>query len=136
MCVCVPLSRFRRLSGGGGVVLTSLALDGCFGMVSDGFQTQKRGSWIPGKSVQKESWRVRSQLMGERRGHVNSAQSRMCTGLRGKYRQAIAAWTGEGSTGSSTSSGEEERRNKSLEAVNKELRVRLGALEKKEREGV
>ena len=44
----MPLSRFRRLSGVG-VVLTSLALDWCSGMVSDGFQTQKRGSWIPGK---------------------------------------------------------------------------------------
>ena len=33
--------------------------------------------------------------------------------------------------GSSTSSGEEERRNTSLEAENKELRARLEALEKK-----
>ena len=46
--LCVPLSRVRRLSGVG-VVLASLALDGCFGMVSDGFQTQKRGSWISEK---------------------------------------------------------------------------------------
>ena len=46
----VPLSRFRRLSGVGvGVVLTSLALDWCSRMVSDGFQTQKRCSWIPGR---------------------------------------------------------------------------------------
>ena len=55
--------------------------------------------------------------------------------LRGKYRQAIAARSGEWSTGSSTSSGEEERRNESLEAENKELRARLEALEKKEGEG-
>ena len=34
--LCVPLSLFLRLSGVG-VVLASLALDGCFGMVSDGF---------------------------------------------------------------------------------------------------
>ena len=48
-CVCVvSLSRFGRLSGVG-VVLTSLALDWCSRMLSDGFQTQKRGSWIPGK---------------------------------------------------------------------------------------
>ena len=41
-------SRFRRLSGVG-VVLTSLAHDRFSGMVSDGFQAQKRCSWIPGK---------------------------------------------------------------------------------------
>ena len=35
-------------------------------------------------------------------------------GLRGKYRQAIAASTGEWSTGSSTSSGEEDRKSKSF----------------------
>ena len=46
VCVCVvPLSRFQRLSGVG-VVLTSLALDWCSRMVSDGFQTQKMSSWI------------------------------------------------------------------------------------------
>ena len=55
-CFCVvSLSRFRRLSGVG-VVLTSLVLDWCSGMVSDGFQTQKRSSWSRVKSVQKESW--------------------------------------------------------------------------------
>ena len=43
-------------------------------------------------------------------------------GLRGKYRQVNAAKTGEWSTGSSTSSGEEDKRTKSLEAENKELR--------------
>ena len=48
-CVCVvSLSRFGRLSGVC-VVLPSLALDWCSRMVSDGFQTQKSGSWIPGK---------------------------------------------------------------------------------------
>ena len=36
-------------------------------------------------------------------------------GLCGKYRQAVAARTGEWSTGSSTSSGEENRKDKSLE---------------------
>ena len=34
---------------GVGVVLASLALDWCSGMVSDGFRTQKKVSWIPGK---------------------------------------------------------------------------------------
>ena len=51
--LCVPLSRFQRLTGVG-VVLTSLALDGCSGMVSDDFQTQKR-VLDPGESVCRES---------------------------------------------------------------------------------
>ena len=46
----MPLSRSWRLSFlGAGVVFAALALVWCFGMVSDGFQTQGRGSWIPGK---------------------------------------------------------------------------------------
>ena len=57
-------------------------------------------------------------------------------GLREKYRQAVAAKKGEWSTGSSTSSGEEDRRAKSLEAENKEFRARIEALERKEGEGV
>ena len=54
-------------------------------------------------------------------------------GLRGKYWQALAARTGDWSTGSST--WEEDGKSKSLEAENKELRARLEALEKKEGEG-
>ena len=57
------------------------------------------------------------------------------TGLRGKYRQAIAARTGEWSTGASTSSVEEDRKSKSLEAEHKELWARIEALEKKGGEG-
>ena len=57
-------------------------------------------------------------------------------GLCGKYRQAVAAKNGEWSRGSSTSSGEEDRRTKSVEAENKELRARSEALEKMEGEGV
>ena len=57
-------------------------------------------------------------------------------GLRGKYRQAVAARNGEWSKGSSTSSGEEDTRAKILEVENKELRARIEALEKKEGEGV
>ena len=41
-----------------------------------GFQTQRRGSWIPGKERAEKSWRVRSRLMGERSGHVNLVQGR------------------------------------------------------------
>ena len=56
-------------------------------------------------------------------------------GLRGKYRKAIAARTEDWSTGSSTSSGEEDRKSKSLEADKNELRARIEALEKKGGEG-
>ena len=45
----------------------------------------------------------------------------------GLYRQAVAAKSGEWSTGSSTSSGEEDRKTGSLEAENKELRARIDA---------
>ena len=56
-------------------------------------------------------------------------------GLRGKYRQATAARTGEWSTGSWTSSREEDRKPKNLEAEHKELWTRIEALEKKGGEG-
>ena len=51
-------------------------------------------------------------------------------GLRGL---PIAARTGEWSAGSSTSSGEEDRKSKSLEAEIEELRARFEALEKEGR---
>ena len=54
-------------------------------------------------------------------------------GLRGKYRQAIAGRTGEWSAVSLTSSREEERKSKSLEAGNNELRARLEDLEERRR---
>ena len=57
-------------------------------------------------------------------------------GVRGKHRKAIAARTGGWSTGSSTSSGEEGRKSKSLEAENQELRARIEALERRGGEGV
>ena len=53
-------------------------------------------------------------------------------GLQGKYGQAVAAKSGEWSTGSSTSSGGGRQKSSSLEAENKELRARIDALEKKE----
>ena len=60
-------------------------------------------------------------------------------GLRGKYGQAVAARTGELSTGSSTSSGEEERKSKSQEAEIKSFGPKLITIgsggEKKRREG-
>ena len=51
------------------------------------------------------------------------------------YRQAIAARTGEWSTGSSTSSGEEDRKSKYLEAENKELRAKQEHYQKQNGEG-
>ena len=54
------------------------------------------------------------------------------SGWRGKYRQAVAAKSGEWSTGSSTSSGEEDKRARRLEAGNKELGARIDAFEKKD----
>ena len=139
-------SRFRRLSCGG-VVLTSLALDE-FSEWSAMVSKLRRG--VLGsqeRSELKEYWQMQSRLMGEGSGRANSVQNRMCwtrwrcrrccsnipAGLQGKYRQAVAAKSGEGSTGSSTSSGEEDRKTRSLEAENKELRARSDAMEKKER---
>ena len=146
--LCVSLSRFQRLSGVG-VVLTSLALDWCSGMVSDGFQTQKRGSWIPGKERAERvlgseisiDGRKECKFCSESNVSTMRRRCRRCyhdipAGLRGKYRQAIAARTGEWSTGSSTSRGEEDRKSKSLEAENQELRARIEVLEKEEGEGV
>ena len=51
--------------------------------------------------------------------------------LYGKCKQAIAAKSGDWSTGSSGSGGEEERKARSLEAENKEHRARIGAMGKK-----
>ena len=45
---CVVSSRFQRLSCGG-CCLYFITSRRVFGMVSDGLQAQKRGSWIPGK---------------------------------------------------------------------------------------
>ena len=52
--------------------------------------------------------------------------------LHGKHRQAVAAKSGDWSTGLSVSSGEEDRKARSLDAENKELRARIDAVEKKE----
>ena len=78
-----------------------------------------RGS--KGESVQKESCCSESNVWT--RWRCKRCYHEIPAGSHGKYRQAIAARTGEWSTGSSTSSGEEERKSKSLEAEN---RVRPG----------
>ena len=62
-----------------------------------------------------------------RRCHTN-----IPAGLGSKYWKAVAARTGEWSTGCSTSSGEEDRKSKSQEAEIKELRVKVEHHEKTE----
>ena len=74
--------------------------------------------------------------MCERRWRCRRCHHDIEAGLRGKNRQAVAARNGDWSTGSSTSSGEEDWRTKGLEAENKELLARLEALEKKEGDAV
>ena len=75
--LCVPC----RDSGGCLVLVLSLlhwlstGVPGCFAMVSK-LRRRVRGS--RGKSMQTESWRVRSRLMGERSGCANSDQSQVC----------------------------------------------------------
>ena len=115
-------------------------------MVSDGFQAQKWGSWTPGKeraervlanaiSIDgRKEWTCKfcSESNVWTRWRCRRCYSNILVGLQGKYRQAVVAKSGERSTGSSTSSGEEDRKARSLEAENKELRARIDALEKKE----
>ena len=66
------------------------------------------------------------------RWRCNRCYHNIPASLYGKYKQAIAAKSGDWSTGSSGSSGEEERKSRSLEAENKELRARIEAMVKKE----
>ena len=125
-----------------------LSKDFWSGMGSDGFQAERRGSWILGKERAERVLAGAISIDG-RKEWVSKFCSesnvwtkwrcRRCyndipAGLRGKYSQAIAASTRECSTGSSTSSGEEDRKSRSQEAENKELRARLEALQKKEGE--
>ena len=97
----MPLSRSQRLSVH--VVFAALAFELWSRMGSDGCQTQRRGvrgSWE--RSVRRKCWQVPSRLMEGRYGSVNSVPNlRRCNnnipaGLRRKYRQAVAARTGEG----------------------------------------
>ena len=126
------------------LVLVLSFLNWCSRVVSDGFQAQKRvrGSWV--KSGQKESWQMRSRLMGERSGRANSVQNRMCgrSGVAGAV--TVTSLQGcAGSTGRRSPRGREsglhplqrragrKTKTRSLEAENKELRARIDALEKK-----
>ena len=82
------------------------------------------------------TWKFCSESNVWTRWRCRRCDSDIPARLRGKHRQAVAARLGERSTGSTTSSGEEDRKTRSLEAKNKELGARIGALEKKGGEGV
>ena len=115
-------------------------------MVSEGFQTQRRGSWIPGKERaervlasavsidERKEWTCKfcSESNVWTRWRCRRCYHNIPAGSRGKYRQAFAARSGEWSTGSSASSGEEDRKSKSLDAEHEELRARIEALETNE----
>ena len=112
-----------------------------FGMVSDGFQAQERGSWVPGKERAERVLANATSIDGRKEWTCKfCSESNVWTRWRcrrcysnisaEKHRQAVAAKSGEWSAGSSTSSGEEDRKARSLEADNKELRARIDALEK------
>ena len=102
----------------------------------------KRSDGVRGsqeRSVRRKCWQVPLRLMEGRSGSVNSVPIPVCgrdggegvvaTTSRqdggGKYRQAVAARTGEGSTGPSSSSGEEDKKYTSQEAEIKELRAQV-----------
>ena len=70
-----------------------------------------------------------------RRWRCKRCYNNIPAGLRGKYRQAVAARTGEWSTGSSTSIGEEDGKSKSQEAEIKELRAKVEHYQKQNGEG-
>ena len=76
----------------------------------------RRGSWIPGKERAEKVLASAVSIDGRKEWTCRRCYRDIPAGLRGEYMQAIVARNGEWSTGSSTSSGEEERRNKSLEA--------------------
>ena len=92
LCCVVLLLRFPRLSGAD-VVLAALALDWCSGMVSDGFQTQRRGSWILAKERAEQRWRI---------GFVNSVLNQMCerSGVAGDATTTSSRAAGKGQAGS------------------------------------
>ena len=127
-----------------GVVFTALALSWFSVMVSDGFQTQRRGSWILAKERAeivlagviaidgRKEWICKfcSESNVWTRWRCRRCYKNIPAGLRSKHRQAVAARTRELSARSSTSSGKEDRKSKSLEAENGELRARIEALEK------
>ena len=114
----------------------SLQTDFRSGMVGDGFHSQRRRSWIPGKERAERVLATATSIDGRpewvcefvwTRWRCRRCYDDIPAGLRGK---AIAARTGRWSTGCSTSSGDEGGKSKSLESENKWIRARLEALPK------
>ena len=112
----------------------------------DGFQTQRRGSWILGRERAERVLAGAIALDGRKewickfcsesnvwtRWRCRRCYHNIPAGLRGKYRQAVAAKSGEGSTGSSTSSGEEDKKDaeiKGLRAQIEHYRKQIGGEE-------
>ena len=105
-------------------------------------------SWIPGKQRAARVWGGAIAIDGRRewmckfcsesnvwtRWRCRRCYNGIPAGLRGKYRQAVAAKSGEGSTGSSTSSGEEDKKLKSQDAEIKELRAQVDRLRRQGKE--
>ena len=113
-------------------------------MESDGFQTQKNKSWVSG---QVRAERVLAEVIDGRkewtckfcsesnvwtRWRCRRCYHNIPASLCGKYKQTIAAKSGGWSAGSSGSSGEDERKARSLEAENRELGARIDAMGKME----
>ena len=100
-------------------------------MGSDGFQTNKRICLgCRARSGPKGFWRRQSQSMAERSGRANSVRSRMCG--RGGVAGDVIMTSRQGCTGSTGRVAEEERKARSLEAENEELRARIDAMGKNE----
>ena len=108
---------------------------------------RRRSPGCRARSGPKEFWQKQSQSTVGRSGRANSVQNRMCGrgGVAGDVtitsrrsctgsigRRSLQS-QGEWSTGSSASSGEEDRKARSMEAENKELRARIHAVEKEGR---
>ena len=103
-----------------GVVFTALALGWCSGMVS----VQRRVSWISGKERAERVLAGAIAIDGRKewickfclelnvwtRWHSRRCYNNIPARLCGKYRQAVAAKSGEGSTGFSKSSREEDKK--------------------------
>ena len=114
-------------------------------MGSDGFQTQRNKSWVSGQvraervlaevtTDGRKEWACKfcSESNVWTRWRCRRCYHNILASLHRKFEQAIAAKSGDWSTGSSGSSGEEERKARSLEAENQELRARIEAVGTKE----
>ena len=125
---CVPATVFPSCVCG----MAALVSTKVFWLVmgSDGFQTQKKKSWVSGQ-VWAERILAETITIDCRKASTYTCcsesnvwtrwLSRRCynnipAGLLGKKRQAIAAKSGEWSAGSSASSGEEDRKARAMEA--------------------